>query len=146
MLDSVGTPMTDEQDLAPMTPPQTSTHPLYTRSGDWIARGIGLLVNAFFLLIVFLTVTGQNSLTPKGWPVVAGLLVCITGTFIAMRWERLGGRIAVAGAFALIPAVLYSAYAIGFGIQGLVVGLVIYPVPFLIVASLFLADSNATGS
>lgn len=134
--------MRDEQDTHPMNSPQThpGTHSLYTHSGDWIARGIGLLVNAFFILIVFLTVTGQDTLTPKGWPVVASLLVGILGVFVAMRWERLGGRIAIVGALALIPAVLYSAYAIGFGLQGLVVGLVIYPVPFLIVASLFLSD------
>lgn len=122
-----------------MNPPRT--HALYRHSGDWITRGIGLLVNAFFLTVVGLTLTGQDPLTPKGWPVVACLLVSVAGVFIAMRWERLGGRIAIGGALALIPAVLYSAYVIGFGIDGLLVGLVVYPVPFLIVASLFLADS-----
>lgn len=132
--------MRDEQETPTMNAPQT--HPLYTHSGDWIARGIGLLVNAFFLVVVYLTLTGQDSLTPSGWPVVASLLVGIAGIFIAMRWERLGGRIAVLGALALVPAVLYSAVTVGFGLQGLVVGLVIYPVPFLIVASLFLSENK----
>jgi hypothetical protein len=130
--------MRDEQDLTPMNASQT--HSLYKNSGDWIARGLGLLVNAFFLVVVFLTITGQNTLTPNGWPVVASLLVCIGGVFIALRWGRLGGRVTVAGALALLPAVLYSAFLGGFGLEGLIVGLVIYPVPFLIVASLFLSD------
>jgi hypothetical protein len=142
--------MTKEHEIQTMNTPQTralpgthpNTHPLYTHSGDWIARGIGLLVNAFFLLIVFLTVTGHDSLTPQGWPVVASLLVCILGVFTALRWERLGGRMVLGGVLALIPAVLYSAYSTGFGVQGLIVGLVVYPVPFLIVASLFLADNK----
>lgn len=121
-----------------MNAPQT--HPFYKHSGDWIARGLGLLVNAFFLVVVFLTVTGQNTLTPNGWPVVASLLLCISGIFVAMRWGHLGGRITVAGILALLPAVLYSAFLGGFGLEGLIVGLVVYPVPFLIVASLFLSD------
>ncbi len=117
-------------------------HPLYTHSGLWIARGLGLIVNAFFLMILFLTLTNEDGVTPQGWPVVVSLLVAIAGIFLALRWKRLGGRLALIGAVTLIPAVLYSAYLTGFGHEGLLIGLVIYPVPFLIVASLFLSDAQ----
>ena len=115
-------------------------HPLYTHSDDWIARGLGLMVNAFFLMILFLTLTHKDGVTPQGWPVVVSLTIAITGVFIALRWGRLGGRLTMIGVAALIPAVLYSAYITGFGLEGLLIGLVIYPIPFLIVASLFLSD------
>lgn len=121
----------------------SQAHPLYTRSGCWITRGLGLMVNAFFLLILFLTLTNEDSVTPQGWPVVVSLLVAVLGVFIALRWERLGGRLALIGAVALIPAVLYSAYLTGFQLESLLIGLVVYPIPFFIVASLFLADAQA---
>lgn len=118
-------------------------HPLYTRSGDWITRGLGLMVNAFFLVILFLTLTNEDGVTPQGWPVVISLVVAMGGLFVALRWSRVGGRLALIGAAALIPAVLYSAYLTGFSLEGTLIGLVIYPIPFFIVASLFLSDPAA---
>jgi hypothetical protein len=118
-------------------------HPLYTHSADWITRGIGLLVNTFYLAILTLSLTQNGRPAPQGWPVQACLLVAIAGIFIALRWPAPGGRLAIAGALALIPAVLYSMWVGGLGLQGAVMGLVIYPAPFLITASLFLSGPRA---
>lgn len=120
----------------------TQAHPLYAHSDSWIARGLGLMVNAFFLVVLFLTLTNEDGVTPQGWPVVVSLAVAISGIFIALWWGRLGGHLAMIGAAALIPSVLYSAYTTGFGLEGLLIGLVIYPIPFFIVASLFISDAR----
>ncbi len=117
----------------------TDQIPFTTR---WMTRALGIMINSFFLLVLLLALTSEDGLPPQGQPVIICLAICILGVFSACRWERLGGRVVVGGAFALCLAALYSAFVAGLAWQGLVLAL-IYPVPFFIVGSLFLVDGQA---
>ena len=113
----------------------------YLPSTRWMTRALGVMINSFFLLILLLALTNEDGVPPQGWPVIVCLAVCILGVFSACRWTRPGGRIVVAGAFALCVAALRSAFVTGLPWEGLVLAL-IYPVPFFIVGSLFLVDGQ----
>src|SRR5262245_48573760 len=121
-----------------------SPHTLYTCSECWIARGIGLLVNSFFLLILFLAFTNEDGVAPLYWPTAACVIVGVLGIFVAMRWERIGGRIAMAGAGGLVLTNLAGALFSGLGWYGIVTAL-IYAVPFFLAGSLFVSGARRTG-
>lgn len=114
---------------------------LYTCSDCWIARGIGLLVNGFSLLVLFLTLTDEDGVSPQLWPMIACVAVCIAGVFVALRWEQAGGRIAIAGAGALVLANVCSAIFADLGWYGIVSALV-YAVPFFLAGSLFVSGGR----
>jgi len=120
-------------------------HTLYTHAPCWIVRGTGLLVNGFFLFILYLNVTGGDNLRPQSWPTIIALTVCILGVFTALRWEQVGGRITLGAAGALMAALIYASLVLELGWQGFVLALA-YPVPFFLVGSLFLADAPASES
>ena len=116
-------------------------HGLYTASNSWIARGIGLLVNSFFLIVLFQTLADTNGVPPPLWPMVACVAIGMLGIFVALRWERAGGRIAIVGAGALVLANLYATAFSGLGWYGVVSALV-YSVPFFLSGSLFLSGGR----
>lgn len=108
----------------------------------WMTRGMGLIVNIFFICALITALTQDDGTLPQGWPVIICLSLCILSIFSAWRWERAGGVMAMSGAVALCLAVLYSTFANGLGWQGFVLAL-IYPLPYLVVGSLFLSDGQA---
>jgi hypothetical protein len=118
---------------------QTSNHDAYL--DRWMTRGMGLIVNIFFICALITALTQDDGTLPQGWPVVICLSLCILSIFGAWRWERAGGLMAVFSAATLCLAVLYSTFANGLGWQGLVLAL-IYPLPYLVVGSLFLSDGQ----
>jgi hypothetical protein len=126
-----------------MSPP-TGPHPLYSRSECWIARGIALLVNSFFLIVLFLTLTDKDSAVPPFWPAIVCVVICMLGLFVAMRWEQAGGRIAIAGAGALVLVNLCAALFTELGWHGIVSALV-YAVPFFLAGSLFVSGARQVG-
>jgi hypothetical protein len=119
------------------------TRDLYTGSECWIARGIGLLVNSFFVIVLFQTLTDKNGVPLQLWPMVVCVAICMLGIFGALRWERAGGRIAIAGAAALVLANLCAALFTGLGWFGIVSALV-YSVPFFLSGSLFVSGRRPT--
>jgi hypothetical protein len=122
-----------------MTMPDTQRpHRLQDCSDCWIARGIGLLVNSFFLFVLFQTLTDANGVPLPLWPMVACMTLCVLGVFVALRWEQAGGRITIAGAVAMVPANLLASVSTNLGWYGLVPALV-YSVPFFLVGSLFVS-------
>jgi len=107
----------------------------------WMTRGMGLIVNIFFICALITALTQDDGTLPRSWPVMTGLGLCILSIFGAWRWERAGGLMAVFSAAALCLAVLYSTFANSLGWQGIALAL-IYPLPYLVVGSLFLSDGQ----
>lgn len=107
----------------------------------WMTRGMGLIVNIFFICALLTALTQKDGTLPQGWPIMTCLGLCILSVFGAWRWERAGGLIAVISAAALGLAAVYSTFANNLGWQGIVLAL-IYPLPYLVVGSLFLSDGQ----
>jgi FtsH-binding integral membrane protein len=110
--------------------------------GRWITRGLGVLVDGFFGLIVVLALTNEDPPAPQAWPMLACLIVCMVSVLVAWRWEQIGGVMVLFGSVALAATVLYSSLVTGLGPYSLVAAF-IYPVPFFVVGGLTLADARA---
>ena len=118
------------------------------RATKWmrrIARGIGLLVGAFWLIslvasLVADLVSGDPAPSWEG-KILAGLIVAVVvGVAIAWRWERIGGTIVVIGAIALGT---FSYVTAGFNKVWV---MLITGGPLLVAGILFMICGRRTGS
>ena len=115
---------------------------------DWTARLSSLVVNAVFLLILFLAVTNEDK--PQGPAIVVLALLALTmlASFAAWRWRRIGGALVLAGGLCLGVAAYSASLAFGLRSSGLL-GMLIYGAPFALMGILFwisggrLADGSA---
>jgi hypothetical protein len=106
--------------------------------GRWLTRLLGLVVEGFLGLLLFLALTNEDPPQPQAWPMLACQVICMVALLLTWRWERLGGVFLAFGAMALAVTALYSGLVTGLGLTGLLVAL-LYGAPFLIVAGLSLA-------
>lgn len=102
----------------------------------WTARILALIGGGLFLY--FVVEAGSEVLpslswsNPQGVPLLLGLLVGLVGTFIAWRWELVGGAMAVAGA-----AIVMALVCVGSGLDMLFCA-TLFTSPLLIAGALYL--------
>jgi hypothetical protein len=107
-----------------------------------LTRVLGVAVNGLMGLLMWMALVNDDPITPQGWPVVALVGLCILATLVTWRRSQLGGWLTVASAFGLWAAVIASVQHSGLGLVGMVSSTLIYPVPYLLLAGLALADTG----
>jgi hypothetical protein len=108
----------------------------------WLTRVLSLLVNGVMLMLVVLALTNEDPVTPQGQPVVVLVFFCVAASLLSWWRAQLGGWLLAVGALGLGVAVIASSVITGFGLEGTVVAVLIYPVPYLIIAVLAVMDAN----
>lgn len=116
-----------------------------TKTIRWFARGISVLVVAFWLVMLLGHLFGEEevgTVTRREWMTLAVMVTLVTaavvGLILAWWQERVGGTVAVACA-----ALLFVSLLLGVGRNELYVASVV-SVPFLIPGILFLICSRAS--
>lgn len=121
-----------------MTSMQGSSADAATKWVRWMARGIGSLAGAFWLLsliasLIVELIEGHGPWSPEGAMLMGLVIFVALGVLIAWRREGIGGLVAVIGAIALcIFAYVTAGHNKGFA-------MLISGGPFLVAGILFLA-------
>lgn len=102
----------------------------------WFARLLALGVTALFAYAASefgSSIFPALNWEPQGWPLLIGLFVALAGLWLAWRWERAGGLMAVAGGAGIMVLV-----CAGSGADMLLCAL-LFALPILVAGSLYLA-------
>jgi hypothetical protein len=101
-----------------------------------VTRLYGLATNSVFLLILCLALTNEDK--PQGPAITVLVLLALTmvSSFVAWRWEKLGGALVIAGALSTGVAAYSASLEFGLGSQSFLPGL-IYCTPLLVMGILF---------
>jgi len=113
------------------------------RLTQWMTRGLSLVVNLFYAVILVAAFTNEDPPTATGWAVLGCVLACIVTSVAAWRWPRVGGLLVLGGAAALAVSVIVSAALQGFEPLAAIITLFVYPVPAILVGALFVADGQS---
>lgn len=108
----------------------------------WLTRGLSLVADLFYSLILIAAFTNEDAPTTAGWAVLGCVAVCILASLLAWRWPRAGGLIILAGAAALVISVIISTGIQGYDLLATLIALFVYPVPAVLVGALFVADGQ----
>jgi hypothetical protein len=101
-----------------------------------VTRLLGLVTNSVFLLILCLALTNEDKPQGPAITVLALLALTMVSSFIAWRWEKVGGALVIAGALGTGVAAHSASLEFGLGSQSFLPGL-IYGIPFLVMGILF---------
>jgi hypothetical protein len=101
-----------------------------------VTRLLGLVTNSVFLLILCLALTNEDKPQGPAITVLALLALTMVSSFIAWRWEKVGGALVIAGALGTGVAAYSASLEFGLGSQSFLPGL-IYGIPFLVMGILF---------
>ncbi|MGD2041331.1 MAG: hypothetical protein PVH11_10920 [Anaerolineae bacterium] len=101
-----------------------------------LTRFYGLVTNSVFLLIICLALTNEDRPQGPAITVLALLGLTMVSSFIAWRWEKVGGALVIAGALGTGVAAYSASLEFGLGSQSFLPGL-IYSIPFLVMGILF---------
>jgi len=108
----------------------------WTTAIRWVARLLAVLV--VLLFVWFLVESGPRLWQSLAWdqvqgvPVLAALLVALTGVVLAWRWELLGGLVTLLGSLAVVALVVA-----GSGLD-MIYAALLFTAPLLVAAALYL--------
>ncbi len=113
-----------------------------TQLTRWLTRGLSLIADLFYGVIVIAAFTNEDPPTAAGWVVLGCVVACILASLAAWRWPRAGGLTLLVMAAALVVSVVASSAVQHFEPLATVMTLFIYPVPATLVGALFVADGQ----
>jgi hypothetical protein len=102
----------------------------------WMARLSSLAISSVFVLILCLAVTNEDKPQGPAVPVLVLLALTVAASFVAWRWQRVGGTLVIAGSLVLGVAAYSASQAFGLGASGWLSAF-LYGAPFALVGILF---------
>lgn len=113
--------------------PEMSAQPLLFRA---LVRKASLIINAAFAVILFSIMVNEDAPQKTALPVIGLLILTMTNSFLAWRWERMGSIMTIVSAAGLSIAAYISAQSAGLAnFSFLAAGL--YGFPFMLLGILF---------